>query len=311
MQANDTQLMIPGSATTSEYQSGPKKMVFWVGLGIIAVVTIAAIIWVAWGLKLRERDFEVNLQKRLDLMAASQVQLTESLLETVVAQANRVINSDLYKLYASEVDLIQDDVSLLVSGPLPGQAAPDEGVAQLSAQLPMMQSLLLEFTRISGYLGARVVNRSGTVYIATDATTTPLRTDQMGWVNQVLQSQEPKFGPLQNTNLGLVLEAFLPIFAPEASGLDKTPVAVLMLTKLVSERIDQMNSSSLLEKGERIRFIQKVAEGYEEVVPSLSGKLQSITTSLDLDRKEHLAFAVRSSLTEETKTYSLGADQWA
>lgn len=306
MQANDTQLTISGSATTPEYQPGPKKKVFWIGLGIIAVVTIAAIIWVAWELKLRERDFEVNLQKRLDLMAASQVQLTDALLETALGQANRVINSDLFKLYASEVNLIQDDVSLLVSGPLPGQAAPDEGIAQLSAQLPMMQSLLVEFTRISGYLGARVVNRNGTVYIATDATTTPLRADQMGWVNQVLQSQEPEFGPLQNSNLGLVLEAFLPIFSPESSGLDKTPVAVLMLTKVIGERIDQMNSSSLLEKGERIRFIQKVAEGYEEVVPSLSGKLQSIITPLDLDRKERLAFAVRSSLNEETRSYSLG-----
>ncbi|MDH3454657.1 MAG: PAS domain-containing protein, partial [Desulfuromonadales bacterium] len=253
------------------------------------------------------REFEANLQKRLELMAASQVQLTEALLETAISQANRVINSELFKLYAAEVHLVEGDVSLLVSGPLPGQSAPDEGVAQLAAQLPMMQSLLVEFTRISGYLGARVVNRTGTVYIATDATTTPLRADQMALVNQVLQSQEPKFGPLRNTSLGLILEAFLPIVPPEASGLDKAPVAVLMLSKVVGERIDQMNSSTLLEKGERIRFVQKGAEGYEEVVSALLGKLQSISMPLDMDGKQGLPFATRSALTGQTSVYSIGA----
>ncbi len=306
MQSKDTKLTISGSEATPEYQPEPRKKVLWVGLGIIAVVTIAAIIWVAWGLKLREREFEANLQKRLELMAASQVQLTEALLETAIGQANRVINSELFKLYAAEVHLVEDDVSLLVSGPLPGQSDPDEGVAQLAAQLPMMQSLLVEFTRISGYLEGRVVNRSGTVYIATDATTTPVRVDQMDMLKLVLESQAPKFGPLRNTSLGLVLEAYLPIFPPEASGLDKTPVAVLMLSQMAGERIDQMNSSSLMEKGEQIRFVQKTAEGYEEVVPWLTGKLRTLSQSLGFDQKERLPFAVRPALTGEAKTYSLG-----
>jgi PAS domain S-box-containing protein len=243
------------------------------------------------------------------------VQLTDALLETAVEQANRVINSDLFKLYAAEVHLVEDDVSKLVSGPLPGQEADDDGLAQLSAQLPMMQSLLVEFTRITGYTGGRVVNRSGTVYIATDGTTTPLRTDQMGFVRDVLKHHSVKFAPIQNTQTGLTLEAFLPIFPPEASGLDPTPVAVLMLTKVVGPRIDEMHTSSLLEKGERIRLVQAAAEGYEEVVPWLPGKLQSIGTPLTLDPEEQLPFGIRSSLAGGTKAYSLGlpisdADMW-
>jgi PAS domain S-box-containing protein len=315
MHAKDTKLTISSSTTTREYPAASKKKVFWFGLGIIILVMIAAIVWVAWGIQLREREFEVNLQKRLQLMASSQVQLTEALLENAVAQANRVINSELFKLYAAEVHLVEDDVSRLVSGPLPGQDAGDEGLAQLSAQLPMMQSLLIEFTRITGYTGGRVVNRGGTVYIATDATTTPLRFDQMGFVNDVLKSQKVKFAPIQNTAVGLVLEAFLPIFPPEASGLDPSPVAVLMLTKVVGERINEMQTNSLLEKGERARLLQAVADGYEEIVPWLPGKLQSIATPLSLDQAETLPFAVRSSLVGGTRVYSLslpiaGADMW-
>ena len=315
MHAKDTKLTISSLAAAREYPTASRKKVFWFGLGIIILVVIAATVWVAWGLQLREREFEANLQKRLELMASSQVQLTDALLETAVAQANRVINSELFKLYAAEVHLVEDDVSRLVSGPLPGQDAGDGGLAQLSAQLPMMQSLLIEFTRITGYTGGRVVNRGGTVYIATDATTTPLRFDQRGFVNEVLESQKVRFAPIQNTPVGLVLEAFLPIFPPDASGLDPSPVAVLMLTKVVGERINEMHTNSLLEKGERARLVQAVDDGYEEIVPWLPGKIQRIGTSLILDHEEPLAFAIRSSLAGGTRAYSLGlpiadADMW-
>ncbi|MGW8313499.1 MAG: HD-GYP domain-containing protein, partial [Desulfuromonadales bacterium] len=227
-------------------------------------------------------------------------------LQTVISQADRVVNSELFKLYATEVHLIADDVSLLVSGPLSGQSTANKGVAPLATQLPVMESLLLEFTRISGYLDGKIVNRAGTVYIATGAASTPLRADQMVWVNQVLQRQEPRFGPLQSTSKGLVLEAFLPIFSAKESGLDRLPVAVLLLTKLVGERIDEMHASNLLEQGERIRLVQKVADGYEEVVSWRPGQLQHISNPLAFEDNNLLPFMVRMSLSGDTRVYSLG-----
>ena len=175
MQAKDKKLTISDTSILENYQPGSRKKAFWAGLGIIAAIAVAAIVWVSVGLKGREAEFETNLQKRLELVSASQVQLIEAQFAATVEEANRVINSELYKLYAAEVHLIEDDVALLVSGPLPGQEGASNEIAQLSAQLPMMQSLLIEFTRISGYLGGRVVNRNGTVFIATDAATTQSR----------------------------------------------------------------------------------------------------------------------------------------
>jgi len=306
MQAKDMKLTITDPSILESFQPGSRKKTLWIGLAIIVAVVIAAIAWVAWGLKGRETEYEANLQKRLDLMAASQVQVMNVLIETAIEQANRVINSELYKLYAAEVHLIEDDVSLLVSGPLPGQEGINNDVAQLSAQLPMMQSLLLEFTRISGYAGGRVVNRNGTVFIATDATTTPLRIDQMEMVKETLQLQQPRFGPLRYSEQGLMLEAFLPIFPPEASGLEQVPVAVLLLTKVVDERLKSLSSSRLMEKGERTRLLQKASDGYQEVVPWLPGQLQQINTPPNLTEDSHLPFAIRSSLAGEAKVYSVG-----
>lgn len=306
MQAKDKKLTISDTSILENYQPGSRKKAFWAGLGIIAAIAVAAIVWVSVGLKGREAEFETNLQKRLELVSASQVQLIEAQFAATVEEANRVINSELYKLYAAEVHLIEDDVALLVSGPLPGQEGASNEIAQLSAQLPMMQSLLIEFTRISGYLGGRVVNRNGTVFIATDAATTPLRTDQMQMVKQVLQTQQAQFGSLRHSDQGLLLEAYLPIFPPEASGLEQTPVAVLLLTKVMGERLKDLISSRLLEKGERVRLLQQVADGYQEVVPWVPGQLQNVSTPLDLDSGDQLPFAVRAALTGEGQAYSLG-----
>ena len=306
MQDNEKKPTFSGSAKLPGFQNEPSKKAFWAGLAMIAVVAIAAVAWVAWGLKSQEQEFEANMHKRLELMAASQVQVIDALFENAIGQANRVINSELYKLYATEVHLIQDDISLLVSGSLPGQGEVSDEIAQLSVQLPMMQSLLIEFTRISDYRDARVVNQNGTVFISTDAATTPMRNDQMEMVKQVLQSQKPQFGPLHPSEQGLILEAFLPIFPPEASGLEHTPVAVLLLTRITGERLKAIGSNRLMEKGEETRLLQKTADGYQEVVAWLPEQLRDIRQPLDLDQKDHLPFAIRTAFNNDRRVYSLG-----
>jgi PAS domain S-box-containing protein len=283
-----------------------RRKAFWVGLAIIASVAVGAMLWVAWGVQERERQYVGNLQKRLELLASSQVQLVEALTQESRQQANRIIRADLFRLYAAEIDLIEDDVALIVAGPLPGPPLKEE-LSQLSAQLPMMQSLLIEFTRISGYIGGRVVNRNGTVYIATDASTTPLRPDQMELVKKVLDTRADQFGPLRHTAHGLVLESFLPIYPPGASSKEARPVAVLLLTKAVSDRMNELSSGNrLIEQGESIRLVQQVAGGYEEIVPWLPGELRAIGVPLELDSGLRMRFAERASLSAAQQVYSVG-----
>lgn len=283
-----------------------RRKAFWVGLAIIVSVAVGAMLWVAWGVQERERQYVGTLQKRMELLASSQVQLVETLTQESRQQANRIIRAELFRLYAAEIDLIEDDVARIVAGPLPGQPANDE-LTQLSAQLPMMQSLLIEFTRISGYISGRVVNRNGTVYIATDASTTPLRPDQAELVKKVLDTRADQFGPLRHTAHGLVMESFLPIYPPGASSKEARPVAVLVLAKAVSDRMNELSSGNrLIEKGESIRLVQQVAGGYEEIVPWLPGELRPIGVPLELDSGQRMPFAERSSLSAAQKVYSVG-----
>lgn len=303
-QSSDNQTF---GTTSDGDQNRPRTLrkAFWIGLGIIVVVGCTALLWANWGVHVREREFEANLQKRMHLIAGSQVQLAEAMLNTAVEQANRVINADVFKLYAAEVDLIEGDVSRLVAGALPGQAPLGGDLEHLSAQLPMMQNLLIDFTRISGFIAGRVVNRNGTVYIATDATTTPLRPVQAELVKAALQSASPRFSAIRYQDNGLVMDAFLPIFPPEASGLDQRPVAVLLLSKVVGKRLDELRNSSLMEKGERIRWVQDNSGEFEEIVPWLPGQLQKIAKPSGLDGKG-LPFALRNAIGGEPRVYSTG-----
>lgn len=283
-----------------------RRKTLWIGLGLIALVAVSVLFWVVVGLNVKENEFEENLAKRLDLLAESQLQIVESMIETTIEQADRVINSELYKLYAAEVHLIEEDVSLLVSGPLAGHRGMSDDVAQLSAQLPMMESLLNEFIGFSGYLSGRVINRNGTVFIATDASTSPLLKDQMTMVQRALESQVPQFGPLRDSEQGLLLEAYLPIFPPEASGLEQIPVAVLLLTKNAQERLKSLGSSRLMETGEQVRLIQKADGNYEEVVPWLPGQLKDISLPSEMEKIDLLSFNARESLNGERRVYSVG-----
>ncbi|PLX81268.1 MAG: hypothetical protein C0616_05230 [Desulfuromonas sp.] len=292
------------SVDNSRQQPESMRKTFWIGLAIILVVAVSAVVWTYWASSVREREFEANLGKRLELLAGSQVQLVEALLETSIEQANRVINAEVFKLYAAEVDLIEDDVSWLVAGNLPGKEPLKGNLSDLSEQLPMMQNLLIEFTRISGFVAGRVVNRNGTVFISTDAATTPLRSGQAEHVKTALQSAKPTFGAIRYQESGLVLDTFLPIFPPEASGLEQKPVAVLLLTKVVGKHFDEIRNSSLLEKGEQIRWIQKIDIKYEEIVPWLPGQMQVLSGGVSLEVDEGLTFASRSSLGGDRRVYS-------
>ena len=90
-----------------------RRRAFWLGMAIIAAVAIGAILWTAWGLKSREHQYVAHLQKRLELLASSQVQMVDTIVQVSRQQADRVIRSELFKLYATEIDLIEDRKSVV------------------------------------------------------------------------------------------------------------------------------------------------------------------------------------------------------
>lgn len=272
----------------------------------VVLIALGSFLWTGWNLREKESAFEAGLEKRLELMARSRTEVISTWLEGLAEQGDRVIRSDIFRLYATEVDLIDGDISYLVAGRSPrgGQSKEQE---QIAAQLPMMQSLMLEFTRYAGFLSGRIVNRSGQAYIATDSSLAALDPAQIALVKTAMQVPHPYFSSLRLTSSGLVMDMVLPIFPPEASEKPDVPVAALLLTRAVSDKINELlTASPLATKGERSRLVQLHNGESQEVAPWKAGQLEPLQGFAETCGADTLPFGVRNALGGQDKVYSLG-----
>ncbi|MBI5551749.1 MAG: PAS domain-containing protein [Desulfobacterales bacterium] len=269
---------------------------------VLCIVTAVVAFCVLLIVKNKESELEESLEKRLALLAGSRAEVISTWLSGLVNQGDRIVASDLFKLFAAQIDLLGEDVSLLVTGSLPAGKAKGQEVVELSEQLPMMQKLLDEFTRYADFRSGRIINRRGRTYLATDAGTNPLTPVDQAHVKAVLASKRPYFSPVRHTANGLVMDLFLPIEALQGDA----PVAVLMLSKAVSDKINELLAKSpLMGEGERTRLIQEEGGQLQEIIPWMPGELTSLAQPMSFTG-DILAFAVRDSLTESRRAYTFG-----
>lgn len=268
-------------------------------LGIVAAVVSACVLLIV---KNKEDELEAALEKRLELLAGSRAEVISTWLSGLVSQGDRIVASDLFKLFAAQIDLLGEDVSSLVTSTLPGRDAVDPEVAQLTEQLSMMQKLLDEFTRYADFRSGRIINRTGRTYLSTDAGTTPLTPADQTFVKQVLTGRKPAFSPVRHTANGLVMDLFLPLDPLQSDA----PVAVLMLSKTVSDKVNELLARSpLMGEGERTRLIQKDNGRLQEIIPWMPGELTALAQPMPFSA-ETIAFGVRTSLTESRRAYTFG-----
>lgn len=274
---------------------------------IFGVITVAVIVAVVAGFvqfisKNKEAELKHAIEKRLKLLAGSRAEVISTWLSGLVNQGDRVVQSELFRLFAAEVDLLGDDVSLLVAGQLQSQIEGNDDTAELEEQLPMMRRLLDEFTKYSGFRSGRLLNRQGQTYLATDAGTSPLTPTHRDHVRTVLSTNQPYFTSARHTANGLVMELFLPI----APSHEQSPVSVLLLSKAVSDKVNELLAKSpIMGEGERTRLIQKIGQEYQEIIPWMPGELTNLSQKLGFGDR-NLSFDVRPSLTESRRAYSFG-----
>jgi PAS domain S-box-containing protein len=283
-----------------------KKRFIRLSLWVLLLVVSLAIFLINWGLNNKQESLENALENRLEALAKGRVDVISVWLAGIASQGNRIIHSDLFRLYAAETDLIEEDLSLLLTAPLTTDLPANEEVRQLAVQLPMMQNLLREFTQYSGFLSGRIVNRSGLSYIATDAGTKPLDKQQARLVQQTLTENRVIYSPASASGNGLIMQIYMPILPPQIAGQAEQPVAVLQLSKNISGKINEILSASpLTGKGEQTRLLQGQDAEYTELVPWLPGELFPLQHNLGISEEQALSFAKRNAPREQRSVYSL------
>lgn len=293
---------MPPLATSGQAPGLYRKRAILIGIGLVAIVLVLSALTMSWMLTQKEGEFRDALEKRLALMAGGRAEVVSTWLSGLVEQGGRVVQADIFRLFAAEVDLRRDEPILLSAGRLATATDPSAEIDPLVAQLPMLETLLEEFTRYSGFLDARILDRQGRTVLATNATTQPLTKVHRELVQAVVGGHGEQFTPVRPSASGLVMGIFLPILPPQ----EGPPVAVLMLRRAVSDRINALLSNSpLLGSGELTRLIQIRAGGYEEIVPWMPGELAPLEDG-HMNGADPSGFSVGQTRTDGRKAYHYG-----
>jgi PAS domain S-box-containing protein len=285
---------------------GTNRSELIMGVAIISLIVVALLTWVAWSVKAKQGELQNQVRDRLELLATSRADVLSAWLAGLVEQTDKLISSDLFRLYATDMDLIDADPSFLITGIIPEGESYDQ-MAQLTDQFPLMHQTFSDFTVFAGFLSGRIVHRSGQSYIGSDSRVSPLSPSQTALIKKTFAYPLPHFSPLRQTDNGLVIDMCVPIFSTAEENGEKKAVAVAMLTKSATMTITSLLSNTPLSaSGERTRIMQMTETGFQEIVPWSPGGIAAIASPPELDSARRLGFAKRNSLGSQTSVFSLG-----
>lgn len=281
------------------------------GFGIfIAVVLIGVIFAIAYHSVSQTRQaMEEEVEQRQRTLTASRAETTDAWLEALVEQSRRLVNSDLFQLFASEVDKLPGGVPLLFipegGDEKAGGASRGGQAEQLSSQLPLMRTMLSEFVSYTGFSSARIVNTSAETYMCTEASSLPLNTAQRKLVGQVVENSVIVYAPLELQAKGLTLDIYMPIMPPSYQQQSGRPVAVIILSQLVDARLSELLSPGVVnEPGRKMKLVQKNGDIYQNV--SSGAQMLRQVTDFPVEGKGPLSFGLRRAFGENTEVYSSG-----
>ena len=298
--------MTAASSKTAPPAMGTNRSDLIMGVAIISLVVAALLAWVGWTIRVKQGEMQEQVRERLELLANSRTEVLGSWLTGLVQQTDKLISSDLFRLYATDMDLIDADPSFLITGILPDGAAHDQ-MAQLTDQFPLMHQTFSDFTAFAGFLSGRIVHRSGQSYIGSDARVNPLSPVQTALIKKTFAYPMAHFSALRQTENGLVLDMCVPIFSTATENGEKKAAAVALLTKSAGTTITSLLSNTPLSaKGERTRIMQMTEAGFEEIVPWNPGGTSTLASPPELGSDQRLGFAKRNSLGGLNPVFSLG-----
>jgi len=288
---------------------------------LVAIVCLAAIINIYFSTKEQKQQKENTIEQLQLGMISSKVEVISGKLKDLTNNSTQLVGSDMFRLFASEVDMLKSDLSRLFA--YRGSYAIDDGndedpkkdtsigVNALAAQMPMMEDLLKGFVSFSGYISGRIVNRDAQTYIGTDMGISALNESQIEYSKKMFNEKHSAlFAPLRRAEPGLVLDIFLPIYPPAFydNADSGNPVGVLILSRLVSGIFSEFTASSPSNENSKIKLLQAIGGRMFEIAPWLPEGLRPINIKIDLDQNGMMIpFGIRPSIdVKGVDSYSTG-----
>jgi PAS domain S-box-containing protein len=279
------------------------------GAWVITIVVVIAMVVPFLAIQLKRVEIVGEFERRLQILADGRADVIATWLDGMTRPADRVVESELFRLFATEMDLSGGDISDLASRnqPVTPDAVQTPGMGvPLAAQLPFMQQVLTDFTKSADFLAGYVIGRNGVAYV-TSASAEPITPQQQAVASEVFEAGVLRYGPARAAPTGLVLDVYAPIFRAQSEiGTDR-PVGVLLLTTPVTAALGQiLTPPPLSQPGERPRLVQLDDGNFVAVAPGRVPPLHTVA-GLELDAPDNsIAFANRTSIDGSQPVYSVG-----
>ena len=125
------------------------------GLAVIAVILVVSAAVPALMIQQKKGSLVVELERRLEILSRGRAEVIDTWLSGMTRPASRIVDSDLFRLFATEMDLSGGSISDLAAG---GEGTNEEsGIplglgVPLTAQLPFMEQVLSDFTHNANFL---------------------------------------------------------------------------------------------------------------------------------------------------------------
>ena len=284
---------------------GRSKRPLWFGI-FIAAVLISAIFAVAYHqVRVTQESMESDVLQRQQAISETRSGTADAWVQYLVEQTKRLVSSDLFQLFAVEVEKLPGGIPLLFSQPSDDSGQAGGNAAQLSSQLPLMRTLLSEFITYTSFSEARIVNTAGEPYISTQAAMMPLNSLQKQFVERVVQTGSILYGPLEARQEGLTFDIFVPIMPPQYEKQDNRPVAVIVVSQMADQKLAELLAPGAGDpEGRKLSLVQKNGDLFQAVAPGM--KALRDVSEFPLNEDKNLKFDVRRSFGGEGQVYSSG-----
>lgn len=285
-----------GSAPVLEPPSSKKVAVLALSALLAIVLLIGAVAWVL--VTEKRAELIADARARLTLTADGRAEVLTTWLSGRIAQSERVSKSELFRLFATEIDEAGGDISG-DSGAADSQAGP------LLEQIPLIERVLTDFAVASGFEAVTLVARDG-VPVAASATAPPLSEAARALAEVAVQSRRASYGELRATQLGPTVEIALPIISAQADPEQGPAVGALVLTVPLAAGLSlALEPPPLSPPDERQGLIEIRDDGAYLLAEASAAPQGPFTLEGEAPHAGGLPFAQRPGLLGEARAFSL------
>lgn len=279
------------------------RLLAWGG-AVLAVIALAAVLVPLLTIGAKKSQLGEQIAERLQITAQGQAGVISTWLQGTRRLADPLVESELLRLFAAEMDIAGGDMAQMVAPP--SEDSPGLGVP-LVEQVPFIERIVSDFAANADFLAAYLVGRQGDSFVASSGAPA-FTAAQRAQALASIERGQTVFGPARSLPAGLVMDVAVPIYPAQVEPDSGKAVASLVLVAPLAAGLSEFLAvDPMTNPGERRVLLQRAGEQLQRVEPGAADPLAPVVVEGFDAAAGEIAFARRASLAGAGTVYSAGA----